>query len=176
MVGPEALQSGQCLVELVELLNVKSRDLLHGKKLAVVEGVNALADDLALGRELHPHRAFIGVGALVVNVALLHQFLEIVGHVRALVVAAGFQLPRSQFGVGDIEQQQRLHRIYFLSAVTVKIILDQIKQAPVKALNQGERLHVAALDRIADRFRSCCHFVTHLATHLIPCLSRPASC
>ena len=55
-------------------------------------------------REAHQNRAAIDLGTFVMDVAGFDKLLQIVGHVRAQIVAARAQFARRQFLIADIEQ------------------------------------------------------------------------
>src|SRR5262245_48304494 len=91
LVGPEALETGERLVKALEFLDAQADDFLDCLQLTVIERIDARTDVLAARREAHAHRALIRAGAFVADIARLDQLLEIVGDVRALVVAACLQ-------------------------------------------------------------------------------------
>ena len=72
------------------------------------EAGHDVAQAAALVGQADPDRAAVDLAALVVHVAELHQPLEVVADVRALVVAAGLELPRRHLVVADVEEQERL--------------------------------------------------------------------
>ena len=98
----------------------------------------------ALLGQPHPHRAAVDVALLVVHVAALDELLEVVGDVRALVVAAGLQLARRHLVVADVEQQQRLHRVDVDDAEPLELVLDHVEQQPVQPFHHRERLEIGA--------------------------------
>jgi len=79
----------------------------------------------------------------VVHIAQLHQFFQVIGYVRALIVAARFQLARGDLILADVEQQQRLNRVDFQKRKPLKLILDDVKQQPVQPFHQREVVEIA---------------------------------
>src|SRR4051812_43878156 len=59
LVGPEALQTGQRLVDAFEFLDRKANNFLDRMKLAVIKLVDTLANRLPAGRQPHPHRTLV---------------------------------------------------------------------------------------------------------------------
>src|SRR3546814_4753953 len=63
----------------------------------------------ALLRQADPHRAAVVRRPLLVEVAVLGHFLDVVGHVRAEIVAAQRELPDRQLIAADIVEDKRLN-------------------------------------------------------------------
>ena len=105
LIGPEALEPVQRLVEHAELVGVDAADLLHRAHVLLVERVDDVAHLAALFGELDAHRAAVDARALVIEETHLDQLLEIVGDVGAEIVAARAQLAGGQLLVADIVQQ-----------------------------------------------------------------------
>ena len=76
-----------------------------------------------------------GAGALLEDVAGLDELLEIVGDVRAQIVAARAELAGSHFGVADVEHQQGLDRVDVVPPHAVELVLDQVEQTAVQAFD-----------------------------------------
>src|SRR5579883_3533097 len=108
LVGPEALQPVQRLVEGRELVAVDAADLLHGAHVLLVELLDDIAHVDALVGQLDAHRTAVDARALVIEEAHLDQLLEVVGDVGAEIVAARAQLAGGQLLVADIVEQQGL--------------------------------------------------------------------
>ena len=81
----------------------------------------------------------------------LDELLEIVGHVRAEIVAARAQLAGGEFLVADIVEKQSLNRIDVGAAASVEFVLDDVEQTTVQALDQGERLQIMRPDMVEAR-------------------------
>src|SRR5262245_44886754 len=96
LVGPEPLETVQRLVERRELVGIDAADLLHRAHVLLVERIDDVAHLAALVGELDAHRATIDARALVIQEAHLDELLEIVGDIRAEVVAARTQLAGGQ--------------------------------------------------------------------------------
>ena len=88
LIGPEALEPVQRLVQPSELVGIDAADLLHGAHVLFVERAHRLAHVAALLGQLDAHRAAIDARALVIEEAHLDELLQIVGDVRAEIVAA----------------------------------------------------------------------------------------
>src|ERR1700755_598155 len=95
LVGPEPLEAVQRLVQRRELLVRDAADLLHRLDVLLVEGVDDLADLLALRGQANADRTTIDARALMVEEAELDELLQIVGDVGAEIVTA-----RAQFACG----------------------------------------------------------------------------
>src|SRR4029077_514239 len=151
LVGPEPLEPVQRLVEHRELVGIDAADLLHGAHVFLVERVDGVAHVAALVGELDAHRAPVDAGALVIEEAHLDQLLEIVGDVGAEVIAAGAQLAGGELLVADIVEQQRLHRIDVGAAAAVELVLDDVEQTPMQALDESKRLQIVRSDMVEAR-------------------------
>src|SRR2546430_768520 len=97
LVGPEALEPVQRLVERRELVGVDATDLFDGAHVFLIERLDDVAHFAALVGEPDAHRAAVDARALVVEEAHLDKLLEIVGDVGAEIVAA-----RAQFAGGEL--------------------------------------------------------------------------
>src|SRR5689334_1087921 len=102
LVGPEALETMQRLVEHAELVGIDAADLLDRAHVFLIEGVDDVAHLAALVGELDAHRAPIDARALMIEEPHLDELLEIVRNVRAEIVAASTQLAGSELLVADI--------------------------------------------------------------------------
>lgn len=76
------------------------------------------------------------------QIAGLHQLLEIVGDVGALVVASGLQLARRHLVVADVEQQQGLHRVDLENAQAFELVLQNVKQQAVQPFHQRQAVEI----------------------------------
>src|ERR1700732_2125893 len=147
LVGPEPLEPVQRLVEGRELLVRDAADLFHGLDVLLVKRVHDAADFLALRCQANTDRTAIDARTLMVEEAEFNQLLQIVGDVGAEVIAARAQLARGQFLVADVIEQQRLHRIDVGPAAAGKFILDDVEQATMQPLHQGQRFEIKRLNR-----------------------------
>src|SRR5262245_15424528 len=145
LVGPEPLEAVQRLVQRGELLARDAADLLNRLDVLLVERVDDLADLLALRGQADTHRAAINARALMIKEAKLNELLQIVGDVRAEIVAAGTQLTGSQLLVADVIEQQRLHRIDIGAAAAVEFVLDDVEQAAMQPLNESQSFEIERL-------------------------------
>src|SRR3990170_535861 len=68
LVGPEALEPNQGLVERLQVIGREAADLLQGLELALIEPVHHLAHLLPFVGEADPHRPAVGLRALMVDV------------------------------------------------------------------------------------------------------------
>src|SRR5262245_33826037 len=108
----------------------------------LVELLHDLVDLLALLGEADAHRAAVETRPLVMQIAHLDELLQIVGNVRAEVVAARAQLTSGKFGIADVEQEQRLHAVDVRTPAPIKLILDDVEQATMKALDKRQGLEI----------------------------------
>src|SRR6266446_3258613 len=97
LVGPEALEPVQRLVQRRELLVRDAADLLHRLDVLLIERVDDLADFLALRGQADANRAAINARALMIEEAEFDELLEVIGDVGAEVVTARAQFARGQF-------------------------------------------------------------------------------
>src|SRR3954454_24214458 len=97
LVGPEALEPVQRLVQSCELVRVDPADLFDGAHMLLIEGAHGLAHVGPLFSELDANRTAIDARALVIEEAHLDELLQIVRDVRAEIVAARAQFARGQF-------------------------------------------------------------------------------
>src|SRR5690242_3333599 len=139
LVGPEALEPVQRLVQPSELVGRDAADLLDRAHVLLVERAHRLAHVGALVGQLGADRAAVDARTLVIEEAHLDELLQIVGDVRAEVIAARAQLTRGQLLVADVEQQQRLHGVDVGAAPAVEFVLDDVKQAAMQPLDQRQR-------------------------------------
>src|SRR5690606_33178481 len=144
----EAVETLEGPVHLLELFRIDAADLLDRADVALVETTDHFGDLLALRRQADANRATVDARALVVDEAEIDELLQVVGHVRAEVVAARAQLARRQLGRADIEQQKRLDGIDVAAAVAVELILDHVEQAAMQPLDELKRFEVKGTDRI----------------------------
>src|SRR5262249_10810631 len=146
LVGPEALETLERLVEAGELVGRNPADLLDRAHVLLVKQRDDVAHFTAALGELDAHGTAVDARALMIEEAHLDQLLEIVGHVRAEIVAARAQLTGRQLLIADVEQQQRLHRIDVGTAAAVELIFDDVEQTSVQPLDQGQGLEIERLD------------------------------
>ena len=117
-------------------------DLLNGADVLFVNAGDDRMHFLALRGEANANRTAIHTAALMAEVAKLNELLDVVGNVRAEIIAAGAQLTRRHIVVADVIQQQCLNRIDIGATATIELVLDHVKEAAVKTLNQGERFKI----------------------------------
>src|ERR1700730_1595800 len=147
LVGPEPLEPVQRLVERRKLLVRDAADLLHGLDVLLIQRLDDAADFLALHGETNTDRAAIDARTLMIEEAEFDQLLQIVGDVGAKVVTARAQFARGQFLVADIVEQQGLHRIDVGAPAAIEFILDDVEQAAMQPLHQGQRFQIERLYR-----------------------------
>ena len=103
----------------------------------------------ALG-EPDPHHPAVVARALLLDEARVDQPLEIVGDVRAEIVAAGHQLADADLLVADVGQQQALDVVDLIDAEAFQLDPQHVEEAPVQALDQGDGLGVSAGRQASD--------------------------
>src|SRR6516165_4602631 len=135
LVRPEPLKPVQRFVERRELVGVDPADLLHGTHMLLIERVDNVAHLAAFLGQLDTNRAAIDARALVVEKPHLDQLLEVVGDVRAEIIAARAQLSGCELLVSDIVKQQRLNRVDVGTAAAIELVLDHIEQPAVQPLD-----------------------------------------
>src|SRR5665213_56738 len=138
LIGPEALQPMQRLIERRELIGIDAADLLNRPHVLLVKRLDDVAHLTALVGQLDANRTAIDARALMIEKRHLDQLLQIVGDVGAEIVAARAQFTRGQLLVANIVEQQRLHRIDVGAAAAVEFVLDDVEQPAVQPLNQGQ--------------------------------------
>src|SRR6185437_16070669 len=124
LIGPEALEPVQRLVERGELVGVDAAHLLNGAHVLLVERLDDVAHLATLVGQLDAHRTAVDARALMVEEAHLDELLQIVGDVGAEIVAARAQFAGSQLLVADIVEQKRLHGIDIRAPATIELVLD----------------------------------------------------
>src|SRR5208283_2354089 len=67
---------------------------------------------------------------------------DVVGDVRAEVVAARAQLAGGQLLVADVEQQQRLHGVDVGAAAPIELVLDDVEKAAMQPLDHRQGLKI----------------------------------
>src|ERR1700684_133401 len=184
LVGPEALEAMQRLVQRREFLVRDAADLFHGLDVLLIERIDDAADFLALRGQANANRTAIDARTLMVEEAEFDQLLQIIGDVGAEIVTARAQFARGQLLVADIIEQQRLHRIDIGTATTIEFILDDIEQAAMQPLHQRQSFEIERLNRALPRaapdgFRRRCNGFHHdtspvvvLSTYSTKLLSR----
>ena len=142
LIRPEPLEADQGAVEAGDVARIDFADGLERAELALIELVQHVAGCLALVGQAHPHAAPVGFRALVVDVAHVDELLQVVGDVRAEVVAARLQFTRSQLAVADVVEQKRLDGVQVGATLAVELVLDDVEQEAVKPLDEAEGLKV----------------------------------
>src|ERR1043166_5721928 len=132
LVGPEPLEALERLVEAGELVGGDAAHLLDRAHVLLVEQRDDVAHFAAALGELDAHGTAVDTRALMIEEAHLDQLLEIVGDVRAEIIAARAQFAGGQFLVADVEQQQRLHRVDIGAAAAIELVLDDVEQTSVQ--------------------------------------------
>src|SRR5690606_30778215 len=107
-VIPEAVQPLQRAVHLPELFLVDAADLLDRADVALIEPGHHVGDLLALRCQRDAHGPAVYARPLVVDETQLHEFLQVVGYVRAEIVAARAQFAGRQLGIANVEEQESL--------------------------------------------------------------------
>src|SRR3954454_18278146 len=119
LVGPEALEAGQRLVETREIVVGDAADRVDRLAVLVVQRLDDLVHRPALLAQADAHRAPVDPRAGMMEIAHLDELLDVVGDVRAEVVAAGAQLARGQLLVADVVEQQRLDAVDVVAAAAL---------------------------------------------------------
>src|SRR5262249_51625379 len=145
LIGPEPLKPDQGFVERLKIVVIDAADLLQGLQLPLIERADHLRDFLPLIGEADPHGTPIGIRALVVDVAGLNQLLEIVGDVRAKIVAAACELAGGKLGVANIVEEQGLDTVHIGTAQAFELILDDVQQQPMQPLDQLQGNQITTL-------------------------------
>ena len=109
----------------------------------VVQRLDNLVHRPALLGQADAHRAAVDPRAGMMEIAHLDELLDVVGDVRAEVVAAGAQLARGQLLVADVVEQQRLDAVDVVAAAALELVLDHVEEAAVQPLDQVQRLEIA---------------------------------
>ena len=102
VIGPEALESVQRSVQDQELIRIDSADLFNGTHVLLTESLDDVTHIPAFVAELDAYRAAVYAAALVIEKSRRDQLLEIVGDIRAQIVASRAQFARGQFPVADV--------------------------------------------------------------------------
>ncbi len=90
----------------------------------------------------------------MVDEAEVDELLDVVGDVRAQVVATRAQLNGGQFRIADVEEQEGLDGVDVGAALAVELVLDDVQKAAVKTLDEVERFEIERTDRFFLRVES----------------------
>src|SRR3990167_7045793 len=107
----------------------------------------------------------------MMQIAHLDELLQIVGNVRAEIIAARAQLAGRQLAAVDVEQQERLHAVDVRAVAAVEFVLDHVEQPAMQPLDQRKRLEIKRLQpRLVRTLRplSGLHRRTREILHLTP--------
>jgi hypothetical protein len=121
VIGPKALESVQRSVQDQELIRIDSADLFNGTHVLSTESLDDVTHIPAFVGELDAYRAAVYAAALVIEKSRRDELLEIVGDIRAQIVASRDQFARGQFPVADVVEQQSLYGIDVHPATTIEV-------------------------------------------------------
>src|SRR5579871_4570827 len=174
LIGPEPLEPLQGLVQDLQVAGADAAHLLDGADVLLVKLLDDLLHFRALVGEADAHRAAVHPRTRVMQIAHLHELLEVVGDVGAEIVAARAQLAGGQLRVADIEQQQRLHAVDVRPSPAVEFVLDHIKEPAVQALDESQgfkirRFQLFVLTAFGHGGFRRAREIFHLTPHKIPC-------
>src|SRR6056297_2261424 len=150
LVAPEALEALEGSVHGLDPRIPEHARFLEAARVALEEAGDDIANLAAAFGEAHADRAAVDLAALVVHVARLDELLEVVGDVRALVVAAGLQLARGDLVVADVEQQERLHGVDVEQAEPLELVFHDVEQEAVQAFDEGKAFEVFRVEPLCD--------------------------
>lgn len=135
VIGPRPLDAAQRLAHRFDLAAAEFLFVEPGGD-AVFE-VADLVDDLQrLVGQGDADRAAVVRRALLLEIAHLGELLDVVGDVRALIVASLDEVADGDVLVADVGQQQGLYAVDVADAEPVQFGAQQIEESPVQALNQ----------------------------------------
>lgn len=77
----------------------------------------------------------------------VYQLLDVVGDVRSEVITTRTKLAGRQFGIADVEQQERLNGVDIIATLTIELVLDDIEEAAVETFHRAAT-HVERTDGI----------------------------
>src|SRR5690606_9027053 len=118
-VVPEAVEPLKGPVHLAELLRFDPPDLLDGTDMAVIEPGDDLGHLFPFRRQADADRAAVDARTLVVDETHVDQLLQIVGYVRAEIVAARAEFAGREFRIADVEEKQSLDGIDVAAALAL---------------------------------------------------------
>jgi hypothetical protein len=177
LIGPEALETDERFVERLEFIESDLADLLDSAELALIKILDDFAGVFAFFGEADADGAAVDVAALVVDIAHVDELFEIVGHVRAEVIAACLEFTGGQFARADVIEQQRLYAVEFGATETIEFVFDDIEKEAMETLDQTEGLEIFALDDwvfgiflwrgLARNIQRNAHSVTSLLFYLV---------
>ena len=107
------------------------------------------------------------------HVAHVDELLQVVGDVRAEIVAARLQFAGRQLAVADVVEQQRLHAIELGAAEAIELVLDHVEQKAVQPLDQSQRLQILAAETSSVRAREGAPHQTQTHNAASLCLTHP---
>ena len=93
-------------------------------------------------RGAHAHRPLVVRRALLRQVVVLDHLADVVGHVRAQVIAPVGELAHRQVVLADIVEDQRLNVVDVLHAQPVELAFDDFEELAVQPLNQVNGIEI----------------------------------
>jgi hypothetical protein len=175
LVGPVSLEAQQGGVHPGEIIAGNAADLFDRARMLFIDAGDDAVHLLASLGQADADRPAIDARAGVVEEADLDQFLDVIGNIRAEIIAARAQFARGQFLVADIVQEQSLHRVDVRAPATVEFILDDVQEPAMEPLDHCQRLEVQAR---YPKFRvgSNCNILRFdCVNHSTPVCSLPAA-
>src|SRR5262245_65206098 len=106
----------------------------------LVEPLDDIAHLAPLVGQLDANRATVNARTLVIEERHFDKLLEIVGNVRAEIVAARAKLAGGQLLVSNVIEQQSLHRVDIGAAAPIEFILDDVEQSAMQPFDECQRL------------------------------------
>src|ERR1700733_13968205 len=140
LVGPVSLEAQQGGVHSSEVVAGDTADLFNRTRVLLIDASDNAVDLLAPFGQADPNRAPVDPRTGMMEKSHLDQLLDVIGNIRAEIIAARAQFARGQFLVADIVQEQRLHRVDVGTAATVELILDDVQQPAMKPFDHGQSL------------------------------------
>lgn len=130
------------LVQGGKLARRDAPDLDDAAHVLLVERLHHGGDLAALLGELDTHRTAVGLRALMIEKAQLDELVLIVARIGAEKATEGAQLGVAHLLVTDIVEKDRLDRSQIAPAPAGKLVLDDVVETPVGAIDQGHRIEI----------------------------------
>src|SRR5580704_12668417 len=140
LVGPVSLEAQQRGIHPNEVVARDAADLFDRTRMLLIDPSDDAVDLFAPLGQADPNRAAVDARAGMMEEADLDQLLDVIGNIRAEIIAACAQFAGGQFLVADIIQEQCLYRVDVGSPAAVELILDNVQQSTMKPFDHRQSL------------------------------------
>lgn len=111
LVGPIPLNPFERHVDVENFVGIDTCGFFHADSVTQEQVLDDIKDLASLFRQTDPDRTTINFTPLVVHEIIFNELLEVIGNIRALVIAPRFQFTCGDFIIADVEQKKPLDRV-----------------------------------------------------------------